>query len=62
MKHSKEEIEFLSKQSVMREEALIKKHKQTHRIPSRGVILTPEIKKERELRKELFKEYFETKD
>jgi hypothetical protein len=57
MNYTEEEIDALWKASVRRENALIKEYKQTHYIPSRGTIITPEIQAERDKRKALYGEY-----
>jgi hypothetical protein len=57
MSYTKEELDILWKESVHREDALVKEYKRTHYIPGRATILTPEIQAERDKRKALYAEY-----
>jgi hypothetical protein len=55
--YTEEEIEALRRESVHREKELIKEYKRTHYVPSRGIIITPEIQAERDKQKALFIAY-----
>lgn len=57
MAYTKEELDRLWKESVERYEALVREYKQTHTLPSRGTITTPEIEAELAEQKRLFDEY-----
>ena len=46
-----EELMALSQELAMREENLIQEYKRTHRLPSRGIIITPEIQALRDKQK-----------
>lgn len=45
------------RESVSRMETLIQEYRRTHKIPSRGIISTPEIDAERAEQKRIFGEY-----
>lgn len=62
MAYTKEELDRLWKESVDRYEALVREYKQTHTLPGRGVITTPEIEAERAEQKRLFGEYCKLRD
>lgn len=62
MAYTKEELDQLWKESVDRYEALIQEYKRTHKLPSRGVIITPEIQALREEQKALYAEYCKLND
>ena len=57
MEYTKEELDRLWRDSVERRERLIQEYKDTHQVPSRGIISTPEIDAERAEQKRLFGEY-----
>ena len=57
MEYTKEELDRLWRDSVERRERLIQEYKDTHQVPSRGIISTPEIDAERAEQKRLFCEY-----
>ena len=57
MGYTKEELDRLWRDSVERRERLIQEYKDTHQVPSRGIISTPEIDAERAEQKRLFGEY-----
>lgn len=59
MEYTKEELDQRWKESVERCEKLVKEYRRTHKIPSRGIISTPEIDAERAEQKRLFGEYCE---
>ena len=52
-----EELEALSHECFLRTEAIVKEYRATHKVPSRGIISTPEIDALREKRDELTREY-----
>lgn len=62
MEYTKTELERLWRESVGRREELVKEYKRTHKIPSRGIISTPEIEAERAEQKRLFVEYCKLRD
>lgn len=57
MQYTIEQLDQLWKESVEREENLIKEYRLTHKIPSRGIISTPEIDAERAKQKRILGEY-----
>ncbi len=57
MSYTLEEINKLTVESIHREDLLIAEYKRTHKIPSRGIISTPEIDAERAEQKRLYGEY-----
>lgn len=57
MEYTKVELERLWKESIDRKEKLIQEYRHTHKIPSRGIISTPEIDAERAEQKRIFGEY-----
>lgn len=57
MAYTKEELEILWKESVIRLDKLIQEYRCTHKLPSRGIISTPEIDAERAEQKRIFGEY-----
>lgn len=57
MNYTIEQINKLTAESVHREDLLIAEYKRTHKIPSRGIISTPEIEAERAEQKRLYGEY-----
>lgn len=59
---TKEELDALSVKLAQQEEALIQEYKRTHKLPSRGVIITPEIQALREEQKALYAEYCKLND
>lgn len=59
---TKEELDALSVKLARQEEALIQEYKRTHKLPSRGVIITPEIQALREEQKALYSEYCKLND
>lgn len=61
-KYTKEELDRLSEESTRRYEALVEEYKRTHKLPSRGVISTPEIEAERAEQKRLYSEYWKLKN
>ena len=61
MSHTEDEILSLWRESVRRQEKLVKEYRETHKMPSRGVIITPEIEKERTYRKQLYAEMLKLK-
>ena len=62
MAYTKKELDQLWKESVDRYEALVQEYKRTHKLPSRGEILTPEIQALREEQKALYAEYCKLND
>ena len=62
MSYTKEQLDAKMRESVRKEEALIQEYKRTHKIPSRGIISTPEIEAERAEQKRLFGEYCKLRD
>ena len=52
-----EELEALSHECFLQTEALVKEYRATHKVPSRGIISTPEIDAMREKRNDLIREY-----
>lgn len=52
-----EELEVLSHECFLRTEVLVKEYRATHKVPSRGIISTPEIDAMREKRNDLIREY-----
>lgn len=59
---TKEELDALSVKLARQEEALIQEYKRTHKVPSRGIIITPEIQSLREEQKALYAEYCKLND
>lgn len=57
MSYTLEEINKLTVESIHREDLLIAEYKRTHKIPSRGIISTPEIDLERAEHTRLLGEY-----
>lgn len=57
MSYTKEQLDEKMRESVQKEEALIREYRRTHDIPGRGMILTPEIKALRDEQKALYAEY-----
>lgn len=57
MNYTKEQLDQLMKESVYRTEKLVQEYRRTHKIPSRGIIFTPEIDAERAEQKRIFGEY-----
>lgn len=49
-----EELMALSQELAMQEENLIQEYKRTHRLPSRGIIITPEIQSLRDKQKAIY--------
>ncbi len=62
MSYTKEQLDAKMRESVRKEEALIQEYKRTHKLPSRGVIITPEIQALREEQKALYAEYCKLND
>lgn len=62
MSYTKEQLDEKMRESVRKEEALIQEYKRTHKLPSRGVIITPEIQALREEQKALYAEYCKLND
>ncbi|MBU3806297.1 MAG: hypothetical protein H9882_05325 [Candidatus Fournierella pullistercoris] len=62
MNYTKEQLDELWIKSRRRYETLIAEYRRTHKVPSRGIISTPEIDAERAEQKRLRKEYFKLKD
>lgn len=62
MSYTKEQLDAKMRESVRKEEALILEYKRTHKLPSRGVIITPEIQALREEQKALYAEYCKLND
>lgn len=54
MEYTKEELDLLWKASIERRDKLIREYRDTHQVPSRGIISTPEIDVERAEQKRLF--------
>lgn len=52
-----EELEALSRECFQHKETLIKEYRKTHKVPSRGIISTPEIDVLKEKRDDLTREY-----
>ena len=59
---TKEELDALSVKLARQEEALIQEYKRTHKLPSRGVIIRPEIQALPEEQKALYAEYCKLND
>ena len=62
MSYTKEQLDAKMRESVRKEEVLIQEYKRTHKLPSRGVIITPEIQALREEQKALYAEYCKLND
>lgn len=62
MSYTKEQLDAKMRESVRKEEALIQEYKRTHKLPSRGIIITPEIQALREEQKALYAEYCKLND
>ena len=62
MSYTKEQLDAKMRESVRKEEALIQEYKRTHKLPNRGVIITPEIQALREEQKALYAEYCKLND
>ena len=62
MSYTKEQLDAKMRESVRKEEAMIQEYKRTHKLPSRGVIITPEIQALREEQKALYAEYCKLND
>lgn len=62
MSYTKEQLDAKMRESVRKEEALIQEYKRTHKVPSRGIIITPEIQALREEQKALYAEYCKLND
>lgn len=62
MSYTKEQLDEKMRESVRKEEALIQEYKRTHKLPSRGVIITPEIQALRGEQKALYAEYCKLND
>lgn len=56
MNYTSDELQKLWRESKQRERNLIQEYKKTHSLPSRGIILTPEIQKEKAEQKRLYAE------
>lgn len=52
-----EELDALSHECFREKEALVKEYRETHKVPSRGIISTPEIDVLRKKRDALTREY-----
>ncbi len=52
-----EQLEQLMRESIHRRDKLVAEYKRTHKIPSRGIISTPEIDAERAEHTRLLGEY-----
>ena len=57
MGYSKKELDELWNASVDRREMLVAEYKKTHKVPSRGTIMTPEIQAELDVQKRLYDEF-----
>lgn len=60
--HTLEELNARSRELARQEEALIQEYKRTHKLPSRGTIVTPEILALRQEQKKLYGEYCKLRD
>ncbi len=61
MSYTNDELQKLWKASLQRERTLIQEYKKTHSLPSRGIILTPEIQAEKKEQKRLYTEMLKLK-
>lgn len=61
MSYTSDELQELWRASLQRERTLIQKYKKMHSLPSRGIILTPEIQAEKAEQKRLYAEMLKIK-
>ena len=61
MSYTSDELQKLWRASLQRERTLIQEYKKTHSLPSRGIILTPEIQEEKAEQKRLYAEMLKLK-
>lgn len=57
-----DELNARSRELARQEEALIQEYKRTHKLPNRGIIVTPEILALRQEQKKLYGEYCKLRD